>query len=78
MYRFPDGTTCPIMHVLSSFNKFEKNYEQIQKEVYTLKFAVKKFHPYIYERKFKLVNGKSPVTLRLDSADIWLHDETHF
>lgn len=61
MHEMPDGTTRPIMHASSSFNTAEKNYPQIQREALALKFAVTKFHKFIYGRKFELQTDHEPL-----------------
>ncbi|XP_011858292.1 PREDICTED: uncharacterized protein K02A2.6-like [Vollenhovia emeryi] len=57
----PDGTRRPVMHAASSFSKAEKNYPQVQREALALTFAVRKFHRYIYGRKFELQTDHQPL-----------------
>ena len=61
MHQMADGSERPILHAASSFTKAEKNYPQIQKEALALTFAVKKFHRYIYGRKFELRTDHQPL-----------------
>lgn len=44
----------PVMFVSSTLSKSEQNYSQLHKEALAIIFAIKKFHTYIYGRKFLL------------------------
>lgn len=57
----PDGSERPIIHAATSLNKAEKNYPQIEREALALVFAVKKFHRYIFGRKFELRMDHKPL-----------------
>lgn len=61
MHAMPDGTEKPVIHVASSFNAAEKNYPQVQREALALKFAVTKFHRYIFGRHFELRTDHKPL-----------------
>ena len=51
----PEGTKKPITFVTRSLSSSELNYAQLQKEALSLTFGVKKFHQYLYGRKFQLI-----------------------
>ncbi len=47
-----DGTKQPVAFTSWTLFKSEQNYSQIEKEALSLIFGVKKFHSYLYGRKF--------------------------
>ncbi|KHJ98587.1 hypothetical protein OESDEN_01423 [Oesophagostomum dentatum] len=61
LHKVPDGTEKAICHASRSLTPAEMNYGQIEKEELALIFAVRKFHRYIYGRRFKLMTGHKPL-----------------
>ena len=60
-HTFPDGTERPIAYASHTLSTSERNYAQIEKEGLALVFGIKKFHKYIYGRKFTLVTDHKPL-----------------
>lgn len=61
MHECEDGIERPVIYAALSFTKAEKNYLQVQREALALKFAVQKFHRYIYGRTFELRTDHKPL-----------------
>ena len=49
---FPDNTDRPIAFASRTLNKSEKHYSQLDKEALSIMFGIKKFHQYLFGRKF--------------------------
>ena len=61
LHQFPDGKVKAIQHAARSLTPAEKKYAQIEKEALALVFAVRKFHKYIYGRRFTLNTDHKPL-----------------
>ena len=58
---FPDGGERPIAYASRTLAQSEKGYAQLEKEVLSLVFRIKKFHQFLYGRRFTLVTDHKPL-----------------
>ncbi|XP_026533522.1 uncharacterized protein K02A2.6-like, partial [Notechis scutatus] len=60
-HTLPDGKEAPIAFFSRTLSKPERNYSQLDKEALAIVAAVKKFHEYLYGRRFTLITDHKPL-----------------
>jgi hypothetical protein len=61
-HKMPDGSEKPIQYASKTLNNTQQKYAQIDREAYAIIFGIKKFHQYLYGRKFDLITDNKPVS----------------
>ena len=59
-HRFEDGSERPIAYASRSLAPAEKQYSQLEKEALAIVFGIKKFHQFLYGRKFVILSSMKP------------------
>ena len=60
-HRYPDGSERPIANASKTLSPTQRRYSQIQREALSVIFGLKKFHHFLYGRKFILVTDHKPL-----------------
>ena len=63
------GKVLPVAYASRSFNKPERNYSTIEKELAAIVWGIKHFRPYLYGRKFKILSDHKPLTWIMSVKD---------
>lgn len=58
-----DGFERPIAYASRTLSPAERNYSQLEREALAIMFGVKRFHKYVYGRKFVLVTDNKPLSI---------------
>ncbi|XP_062554222.1 uncharacterized protein K02A2.6-like [Armigeres subalbatus] len=57
----PDGSERPIQYASQTLNETQRKYKQVDREAYAIVFGIRRFHQYLYGRKFVLYTDNEPV-----------------
>ncbi|XP_033126304.1 uncharacterized protein K02A2.6-like [Anneissia japonica] len=62
----PNGKERPIAFASRTLSNSEQNYAQIEREALSIVYGVRKFHKYLYGRRFVLITDHKPLTAILN------------
>lgn len=57
----PDGTERPVSMASRSLSNAERNYSSIDREACAIMFGLRKFHKYLFGRRFKIITDHKPL-----------------
>ncbi|KII61548.1 Retrovirus-related Pol polyprotein from transposon 17.6 [Thelohanellus kitauei] len=60
-HRFKDSSERPICYASKVLSETQKRYSQIHKEALAIIFALKRFHMFLYGRKFVIITDHKPL-----------------
>ena len=60
-HRMPNGDERPVAFASRTLTETEKKYAQLEKEALAIIFGVRKYHQYLYGRKFELRTDHKPL-----------------
>jgi len=63
------GKDLPIAYASRKFNKAERNYSTVERELAAIVWRIKHFRPYLYGRKFKIVIDHKTLTWIMSVKD---------
>ena len=58
---FPNGDERPVAYASKTLTQSERGYAQLEKEALSLVYGVKKFHLFLYGRRFTLITDHKPL-----------------
>jgi len=64
-----DGKEHPVSYTSRTFNKAERNYSPIERELKAIVWRVKHFRPYLYGRKFKIITDHRALVWLMNLED---------
>ena len=62
LHHMPDGSERPIGFSSRTLTRAERNYSHLDKEALVIIFGVKKYHQYLYSRRFDIKTDHNPLT----------------
>lgn len=67
-HQMEDGTERPVAYASRSLTEAERKYAQLEKEALAIVSGVKKFHHYLYGRKFRINSDHKPLQYILSES----------